>query len=417
MLNQARIAWRNLWRNSRRTGITAAAIALNTAVLIVSFGLMRGIVVDMLRQVTTLCVGDAQVHAEGYRAARSFYKVIPPAALDALLAQAEAAGVQAAPRSFGFGLVSSGPKSAGAMFWGVDPAAERRAFELPGRIAQGQFLAHRAEGRSYLGRPVRELVLGRKLAKTLHAEVGSEIVAVVQAGDGSLGNELFTVTGILAGVGEEVDRAGAFVHRQDFDELFVAEGRVHELALSARGRMPAEEVVSRLGPAAAGLELVSWRELLPAISDMVRMFDAVMWLWAIVFLLAAGLGVTNTMLMATYERMREFGVLKALGATPWRILGGVTAEALLLGMLASLAGLCLGLAGTFYLARVGIDLSGNGGDLVVQGMALQSVWRASLTSADVLQPVLAMWLACVLAALYPAAKAARIDPVRAMTHV
>ncbi|HOX46592.1 MAG TPA: FtsX-like permease family protein [Myxococcota bacterium] len=411
-----RIAWRNLWRNGRRTGITAAAIALNTAVLIVSFGLMHGIVVDMVRQITTISVGDAQVHAQGFRAARSFYKAIPPAALDALLAQATTAGVLAAPRSFGFGLVSSGPKSAGAMFWGVDPVAERRAFGLPGRIARGQFLADRVEGRSYLGRPVREIVLGRKLAKTLHAEVGSELVAVVQAGDGSLGNELFTVTGVLAGVGEEIDRAGALVHRQDFDELFVAQGRVHELALSSRGALPAEEVAARLGPISAGLELQTWGELLPAIADMVRMFDGVMWLFALVFLLAAGLGVTNTMLMATYERMREFGVLKALGASPWRILGGVTGEALLLGMLASLAGSCLGLAGTWYLTRVGIDLSG-GGDLVVQGMAMQSVWRASLTPADVILPVLAMWLACVLAALYPAAKAARIDPVRAMTHV
>jgi len=415
-----RIAWRNLWRNSRRTWITAAAIALNTAVLIATFGLMRGIVVDMVRQITLLSVGDAVVHAEGYRQERSFFKPIPAEVASRVLAASEAAGVRAAPRAFGFGLVSSGSKSSGAMFWGVDAAAERRAFDLPGRAAEGSFLSlpdERGGGRTYLGRPVRELVLGRKLAKTLQAGVGAEIVAVVQAGDGSLGNELFTVTGVLGGVGEEIDRSAAFIHRADFDELFVADGRVHQIALSARGALTDAEVVQRLAAAARGAELVSWRALLPAVSDMTRMFDAMMWIFALVFLLAAGLGVTNTMLMATYERIREFGVLKALGRSPWGILRDVAVEAWLLALSATAIGLVVGLAGSWYLWARGIDMSSLGGDIVVQGVTMNNVWRATLVPMDVVGPVVAMWLACVLASLYPAARAARIDPVRAMTHV
>jgi ABC-type lipoprotein release transport system permease subunit len=415
-----RIAWRNLGRNGRRTAITAVAIGLNTAVLIATFGLMRGIVVDLVRQITLLSVGEAQVHAEGYRQERSFFRPIPPEVAEAVLRAAEAEGIPAAARAFGFGLLSSGPKSSGSMFWGVDAEAERRAFDLADRVAEGRFLGlagHQGGGRATLGRPVRELVLGRKLARALRVELGDEIVAVVQAGDGSLGNELFTVTGILGGVGEEIDRAAAFVHRRDFDELFASGGRVHEIAVSSRGRLSDEEVVRRLAPAAVGAELLSWRALLPAVSDMTRMFDAMLWLFALVFLLAAGLGVTNTMLMATYERIREFGVLKALGKSPWGILRDVSLEAWLLGAVASLAGLALGLLGTWYLAAVGIDMSGLGGDVVVQGISMHSVWRAAPTLGDALGPVLAMWLACLLAALYPAAKAARIDPVRAMTHV
>ena len=410
-----RVAWRNLWRNARRTSITAAAIALNTAILITSFGLMEGIVLDTVHNVTYLVIGDAQVHAPEYREDRSFYKTIKEP--EKILEAAKAAGIHAAPRSYSYGLVSVGHKSAGAMFWGVDPKAERDAFDLARQLLEGEFLSERAEDRTHLGRPVREIVLGRKLAKSLHASLGSEIIAVVQAGDGSLGNELFTVRGILKTCGEDIDRGAAIIHRADFEELFVSDGKVHEVAFNARGTMTDAQVVAALAPVTADLDLKSWRDLLPTMSDMVKMFDASMWIFALVFLLAAGLGVLNTMLMATFERIREFGVLKAIGATPWRIMGGVSLEAFLLGLFSSAFGVAIGVGATLYFHYVGLDLSFAGGDLTFSGVAYSTIWRSTLNPDGMINPTIAMWVTCVLAALYPAAKAARIDPVRAMTHV
>ena len=172
----------------------------------------------------------------------------------------------------------------GASFWGVDPAAEGAAFELPNKLQEGEFLAADAK---------KTVVIGRKLAKSLQAKVGSELVTVVQAADGSLGSDLYKVVGILGALGEEIDRGALLMHRGDFDELFVASGRVHQIAINGKEKVPAEEIVSFIASHANGdrIQAETWRELLPALSDMLNVSDASMVIFAFVFLLAAGLGV------------------------------------------------------------------------------------------------------------------------------
>jgi ABC-type antimicrobial peptide transport system permease subunit len=153
---------------------------------------------------------------------------------------------------------------------------------------------------------------------------------------------------------------------------------------------------------------------MPEVSDMVNLFDAFIWIFGLIFLLAAGMGVLNTMLMATYERIREFGILKALGATPWRILRDVAAEALLLAALGTVLGAVLGLAGSYYLQEVGLDLSIFAGTYSVGGVAFDPIWRATISLEMVFIPVVLMLIISLVASLYPAALAARLDPVRAI---
>jgi ABC-type antimicrobial peptide transport system permease subunit len=126
----------------------------------------------------------------------------------------------------------------------------------------------------------------------------------------------------------------------------------------------------------------------------------------------------NTMLMATYERIHEFGVLKALGASPWRIIRDVTVEALLMALLATVLGTILGVAGSYYLQVVGLDTSAfTTAEISFAGVAFDPLWRATLNAKVVTRPVVVMWIICLIASLYPAAMAARLDPVQAMTHV
>jgi len=407
-MSTIKIAWRNLLRNKRRTAITVVAVAINTAILIGTLALMEGMRRQMVRSATRLLVGDAQVHAEGYRQDRSMYKALKHP--EEIIAAAKSNGIVAAPRSYGFGLLSQGTKSAGATFVGIDPEAEQKAFELPQKIQKGTFVPR--EGK-------HNVVIGQKLAKSLDADVGSELIAVVQAADGSLGNELFTVAGIFQIVGEEIDRGSIFMHREDFEELFVSQGRVHEIAFNGQGKTP-EAVVSALKAAIgtdAGTEIKNWHELLPMISEMVNMSGAFIALFAIVFFLVAGVGVLNTMLMATYDRVREFGVLKALGATPWRIIREVTSEGFILALVSTAIGGVIGVLMGLYFENVGIDLT-NVTDASVSfaGVAWDPLWRGFMLPRDIAGAVLAMWVSCVLASLYPAIKAARLNPVEAMTH-
>ncbi len=407
-LHVLRIAWRNLLRNNRRTAITVAAVLFNTAVLIASDALFAGFARQTIHNATEMVVGEVEIHAAGYRAERSMYQAVSDP--DALLARARAHGIPAAPRTFGVGLLSAGAKSAGASFWGVDPAAERATFDLPRHLAAGRFLSDA---------PAAEVVLGRKLARSLEASVGSELVAVVQAADGSLGNELYEVVGILQTVGDDIDRGAVFMHREELDRLFVAGGRVHEIALDSRGRLSPEALVALYADLPArGMEIVTWRQLLPAISDMQNLSGATMFLFGLVFLLAAGLGVLNTMLMATHDRVREYGLVKALGAGRLRIFRDVLVEAALLSLVANALGVALGVAGAVWMQRVGIDLSAlGGGDITFSGIAFDPVWRGYLRPQAVVDAVVATTAACLLASLYPAIKVARLDPVEAMNQV
>ncbi|MCG6919159.1 MAG: ABC transporter permease [Deltaproteobacteria bacterium] len=402
-MNTLHYGWRNLWRNTRRTCITLAAVTLSTAILIASYGLMDGLMQHAVSNATDLVVGEVQVHAQGYRRDYSIYKALKRP--DLILRAAKLNNVAAAPRRYGYGLVALGTKSAGARFWGVEPALERTTFDLAQHLDKGRFLTETSQ---------RAVVLGQKLARSLQAKIGSEIVVVVQAADGSLGNDLYRVTGILKAVGDSVDRNAALIRAADFAELFVSGDRIHEVALNSRERLSLGKLTEILSVAAPEAEIMSWRQLLPEVSDMVNLFDVSMLIFGLIFLLAAGMGVMNTMLMATYERIREFGILKALGATPWRIIRDVTTEALVLAALGTLLGTIFGLAGSCYLQEVGLDLSIFAGTYSVGGVAFDPIWRATISGKMVYLPVVLMLIIGLVASLYPAALAARLDPVKAI---
>ncbi len=402
-MNSLQYGWRNLWRNTRRTCITLAAVCLSTAILMASYGLMDGLMQHAVSNATNLVVGEVQVHAQGYLADHSIYKALNEP--DLILRAAKQKNVAAAPRRYGYGLVAVGTKSAGARFWGVEPASERTTFDLAQHLQEGRFLSETTQ---------RGVVLGQKLARSLQAQIGSEIVVVVQAADGSLGNDLYTVTGILKAAGDSIDRNAALIHAADFVELFVSGERIHEVALNSRGMVSPEGLTALLSIAAPEEEIKSWRQLMPEVSDMVNLFDAFIWIFGLIFLLAAGMGVMNTMLMATYERIREFGILKALGATPWGIIRDVAAEALVLAVLGTALGTILGLAGSYYLQEVGLDLSIFAGTYSVGGVAFDPIWKATISPKMVYIPVVLMLIIGLVASLYPAALAARLDPVKAI---
>jgi ABC-type lipoprotein release transport system permease subunit len=405
-MNMFKVAWRNLWRNSRRTVITLVAMVLSTVVLIVTYALMLGMIIDMEHSVTDITIGQVQVHHPDYRKVRSLYDIIDNP--HKIIAYAQDNRIGVSPRSFGYGLLSSGTKSAGVQFWGITPEMERTVSKMAKNLIEGDFLA---DG------PEMNVVLGRKLARTLNAKAGSELIAVVQAADGSLGNEIVYVKGILKGIGETLDRSMVLMHQKDFESLFVLYESYHEMAFNSWGSMTPEDVASTIVPVSGDNEVMTWRQLMPGVSDMLNTFDGATIIFLSIFFLAAGLGVLNTLLMATYERIPEFGLLKAIGTSPWRILRDIAAEALLLGIFSSLIGGVIGTALSLYFQYHPIDLTAFAEGFNTAGIVMSAQWRAALSIKGVLWPVTVMWIVSVVAALYPAFKAARLNPVRALTHV
>ena len=405
-MNLFRTAWRNLWRNRRRTGITFAAIAVGMALVITILCLLLGVKRDLRYTATSRVVGQVQIHHPKYLAERSIYDTIEGA--EEIFASARSAGIGFAPRSLGPGLVLKDSSSAGARIWGVDPVAEREISDLPDRVLEGAYLPET---------PGQKLVLGCKLAKILDAQVGSELALIVHAADGSLGTELFHVCGILECVGESVDRGAAMMHQKDFESLFSLKGGHHEIAFNTWGRFTPEEIITAVSQSMGDSQAKTWREFLPIVSDFFNAFNKLLLISGSVFFIAAGLGVLNTMLMSTYDRIPEFGLMKALGAGPGRVVSEVAVEALLLGSMSTVVGWTVGCLLAWYLQYNPIDLTGIAPEgLHSSGIAFDAYWHAYIDPGWIFVPVVQMLSVSFLAALYPAVKAARLDPVEAMRH-
>ena len=400
-----KLSWRNLWRNPTRTNVTISAVALCIAILIIFQSMIVGLIEKAVFNTTNLIIGEVQIHANDYLNDRSIYKSLKNR--EKIKSIAKKNNIGFVERSYGFGLISSGTKSAGTQFWGVNPESELQHFNFAKHMDKGNFLTNSS---------LNKIVLGKKLALSLAAKVGSELVVFVQGADGSLGNELFYVSGILKNVADSIDRGAAIILKSDFDILFSSNDLIHEIALNSKGNFEPEEIQDLMSAEIKDVEIDTWKQLMPTISLMTEKMSVFMrTLFSLIFTIAAGLGIMNTMIMSTYDRMKEFGIIRAIGATPWRIIKQVSLEAITLTVIASIIGTIVGLSVALYFQKYGFDVSGQG-NLSFGGVVMDPIWRASVSLEIVLLPITLMILICVISSLYPASIAARIKPVEAIHY-
>ena len=401
-----KLSWRNLWRNPTRTNVTISAVALCIAILIIFQSMIVGLIEKAVFNTTNLIIGEVQIHANDYLNDRSIYKSLKNR--EKIKSIAKKNNIGFVERSYGFGLISSGTKSAGTQFWGVNPRSELQHFNFAKHMDKGNFLTNSS---------LNKIVLGKKLALSLDAKVGSELVVFVQGADGSLGNELFYVSGILKNVADNIDRGAAIILKSDFDILFSSNDLIHEIALNSKGNFEPEEIQDLMSAELKDVEIDTWKQLMPTISLMTEKMSVFMrTLFSLIFTIAAGLGIMNTMIMSTYDRMKEFGIIRAIGATPWRIIKQVSLEAITLTVIASIIGTIVGLSVALYFQKYGFDVSGGQGNLSFGGVVMDPIWRASVSLEIVLLPITLMILICVISSLYPASIAARIKPVEAIHY-
>ncbi len=399
------VSWRNLWRNRTRTNVTISAVALCIAILIIFQSMIVGLIEKAVFNTTNLVIGEVQIHANDYLNDKSLYKDLKNT--EKIKSIAEKYYIGLVERSYGFGLISSGTKSAGTQFWGVNPESELMHFDFAKHIDQGDFLDSSSSNK---------IVLGKKLALSLAAEVDTELVVFVQGVDGSLGNELFYVSGILKNVSDNIDRSAAIILKNDFNILFSTNNMIHEIALNSKGNLEAEEIQNLMFAEIKNVEIDTWKQLMPTISMMTKKMSVFMrTLFSLIFTIAAGLGVMNTMIMSTYDRMKEFGIIRAIGATPWRIIKQVSLEAIILTFIASIIGTIVGLSVALYFQKYGFDVTGQG-NLSFGGVVMDPIWKSSVSLGIVLLPIVLMMLISIISSLYPASIAARIKPIEAIHY-
>lgn len=399
-----RMAWRNVWRNKRRSWVTIAALALGLWVMIGYAGLIRGYLLQMERQILDVEVGEVQVHAAGYRDDPSLYRRIDDA--DALCARLRDQGARCSARLLGAGLAAAADNSSGAMLVGLDVDADRSVSEIDRRIELGRWLDP--------AQP-KGVVLGRWLARTLELRPGDELVLLSQAADGSMANDLYPVVGVLGGVGGGVDRAGVFLHAAAFRELMGLPTGAHRVTVRPPPGVGLDAAKAMVVAVAGDLEVRTWRELLPVLAQM---FDAVQGAMAMGFLVvfvAVGIVLLNTMLMAVFERIREFGVLKAIGFGPGAVLSLVLQECAMQVGVGVAIGVGLSLPTVWYLRDHGLHMGPEDG-ITIAGVTTSRIWYAAPNLQTWLMPIAILLVVVALAVLYPALKAAMIRPIEAIRH-
>lgn len=403
-MNLPKMAWRNVWRNGRRTAVTTTAMTAALAALLVLSGLIRGLYQGMERDLVEMETGDVQVHAPTYRNRPSIYaRVMEP---QKLIAPLEAKGFHLSARLRASGLAAGPKESSGAQLIGLDPVRDAQVSTIGSKVASGKWVD--------ASQP-RGVVIGRKLAKALHLEVGGELLLLTTASDGSMANELYPVRGVLGPVGEALDRSGVFMLDGTFRELLELPEGVHQLIIRKPASMLLVDAKAQVQAAAPAEDVNTWKELMPTVAQLIESTQGSMTLMFLVVYMAVAIVVLNAMLMAVFERIREFGVLKAVGMKPRTVVALVFLEGAVQTGLAVLLGLGIALPALFYLSTTGIDV-GSMSAASIGGATISQHWLAVIDRQTFTGPIGALLFVVTVAIGYPALKAARLDPLQAIHH-
>ncbi len=400
------IALRNISRKRVRSAITIGSMAFAGFIMLFFAALGQGMLYTMEQNAVGVYLGDIQIHAPGYRSDPDLYTRVPDPA--ALVDKLEKAGFHAAPRLYGFGLAAASGNSSGIWMRGVDLIREPKVTLLDRQVMEGAWLS--------ADKP-KEVVIGKKLAYTLGVKPGGEIVVVSQAADGAMANDIYHVRGILKSVGDAVDQGGFLMVDAEFRRLMgVAEG-THEIAVARvdKDRILAEaaDTVASLAP---GMEVKTWRDLQPVLAKMIDVMDISLLFMLFIAYSAVGMVILNATLMNVFERIREFGVMKAIGVTPPQVFSLIMAEAVLEAVIANVLALGAGIPVVRYFEVHGIDLSNFSSGASLAGLALDPVWYCKLNTKALTMPVWFMFAVVLAAVIYPAMKAALLKPLDAMHH-
>ena len=400
------LGWRNLWRNKRRTGIMLAAIAVGVWAMIFVTAFSRGMVDQMVRDGIRALPGHVQIHHPGFRDDPSVATLIPPpdAQLLAALEEQDVAGWASRVRVPA--VVSSERDTRGVTLVGIDPAAERDISFVADDLVEGRHLESAED---------KGLILGRKLAERLETGLGKRVVIMSQDPDNEIAERGFRIVGLFESELEVQELGFAFAGEATVQKLLRIGDQTSEIAIAADDYRDAGLLYEKVA-AAAGEDLTvePWYEVDTFLSTMRTFMDSFVFIWVMIVFLALSFGLVNTLVMAVFERVREIGLMLALGVTPKNIMAQIVAEAVLLLIVGLVIGNVLGWA-TLAPLKGGVDLS-----IFAEGMqqfGAGSVLVPSMQLSDVLTANVLVLVLGFFASLSPAWRASRLEPVEAISKV
>ncbi len=403
------LAWRNMIRNARRSLITVSAVALGLAALIFLWGFNDGVHNTMMRNLQQVIVGSIQIHADGFFHHPRLTKTVPDSVrvieqVNTILKQNGEEHFTSRLRTFA--LAAGASSSEGVVLLGINPDMENRTTRIHAKVDQGRFIRDNDEA---------ACVLGKTTARILGLKLGDDVVFLTEDRYGSLAADKLKLVGIISSGEMGIDRGLAMIPLGFMQQMTDMQGMLSEIVIQLpRERL--EPVTAQLKTALGeSYEILRWYDMYPMMKQWVELENAFYYIFLSIVLVIIAAGIMNTVLMSMLERIHEFGVMMALGCGRLRLAGMVVIESLLLGTAGVMLGLMVGMTLVYYFHGAGIDLSGQMDSIA--RFYLNPVIHTEIDTNHLLDTVMAVLAAAIVASIWPAIRAARLEPVEAIHHI
>jgi ABC-type lipoprotein release transport system permease subunit len=400
----SKIAFRNIFRQKRRTLLTTLTMFGGFVLCSFSIAFMDGSYNNVINMFTRNQLGHIQIHHYEYTDRPALYRTIDNYEEIGRELDGHERVEAWAPRVFTAGLASVGTKSAGVRIVGVDPARETAATRFDKKITTGA---------GFYDEAGYQALLGEGLATRLGADIGKEIVVVSQGADGSIANELYTISGLIDSGNEMDDQMTLYLRLADAQELLVLEGRVHEIVIVANSVRGLHRLSDSIAASVNRQELTvePWQEFAKSFYDAMKADQKGNWISLVVITILVAIGVLNTVLMTVLERTREYGLMRAIGTRPRQVFGLVIIEVFEMSLLSVGIGLIVAYAVNYTFSIVGIPIPP-----VEYGGVTFSVMNTEINIRSFAIPLICVVLSAVFISVFPALKAARTQPAAAMRY-
>lgn len=413
-----KIGWRNLWRNPRGTLLTALALGLGLTLLLISLGLLDGSHEQMVGNGVRFGTGHVVIQAQGYQDTGSQELLLPTPVVSATEAFLGTPAMKhlwrgVSPRLLASGLLTSAANAEGVSIMGVIPKEERAVSLIPQRIVAGTYLDDDQQS---------GIVVGAELARKLAMKIGSKVVLTTQsvgspdasaagAGGGEMQSTLLRVGGIFRTGVQAIDAHIIQMPLSEAQALLGVPDRVTQVAILLEREGDSLTVAQGLRKQLTGVpvEILPWRESMPALAQLFLLDDAFNYVMNGVVLAMVGLGILNTTLMRVLERRYEFGLCSALGLLPVQLAVMIIGESLALTAVSLALGLVLGLGVEQYFATSGLDLRWFSTSSLPPALVFDPIIYARLSLTRIVSSVGIVFLTATIISFYPAFKAARTE--------
>ncbi len=404
MISLIKLAFRNVLRNKRRTFLAGIAIGIGLAALIFSDALIIGMAETMIKTATDTFLGHAQIHYKGFTDTFDVEKTIVDSSIVLKNLENDQDVRKYAPRTIANAMVTSPSNACSVLLFGIDPEKEKEISKIEEAMVNGEFLVQEDQ---------EKILIGQDLAETLDVTIGDLIVmTVAQVGTGDLSQAMFRIGGIYKFNIQEMDSMMAFIQIKKSQEMLGLGKNVHEIAVAFDSLNLSEDKSLPFFKQFADSEnqAKGWREIMPELDAAIKMSNFAIGIVGMILFGVVSLGIMNTLFMSLYERMFEFGVLRAIGTRPVRIGFMIVLEAGVLAVISIVIGIVLGLIITRFYIWHGIDYTG----IEFAGVTFLEPLRPVLTIYQYYAYPCVLFIFTLLVGLYPAIYAALLNPVEAM---